>query len=199
MFRRTTLMLSASALSMLAACAEAPQQNIDAAKSALEAARGAQAEEYAPKAWQLAEDAHNAATAEVEAQNQKFALLRSYDTATELLNKAREQANAATTEANEEREQAKARAEAAITEAETAISEAQTALESAPKGKGTEADLKAMADELTAMTTSLAGAREAFSGGRFQMAQARAESVRDGARAIVADIAQATAKKSKRA
>ncbi len=88
MHRKLNVALAATALALLAACAQAPQPQIDAANSALEAARAAEAADYAPEAWTLAQDALNSAMNEVTAQNEKFALLRSYDQATQLLDKA---------------------------------------------------------------------------------------------------------------
>ena len=70
------LALCLSLVAMGLACANAPQASIDEAKNALEAAREAGAEEYAPEAWQGAQDALTSAMTEVEAQNERFALLR---------------------------------------------------------------------------------------------------------------------------
>ena len=95
MYRTLTVALAATGLALLAGCAQAPQPAIDSANSALEAARTAEAAEYAPEAWTLAQDSLNSAMNEVTAQNEKFALLRSYDQASQLLDKATQAASRA--------------------------------------------------------------------------------------------------------
>jgi hypothetical protein len=195
MFRNTAIVLSFAALIALAGCAQAPQQAIDGANAALEAARTAEAPEYAPAAWQLAQDSLSSAMTEVQAQNDKFALMRSYDEATQLLDKATQSANAAAAEAATAREEAKQRAEAVLAEAQAALDAAVAALATAPKGKGTEADLMAMKAEIEAMTASLATAREAAAGGKYLVAESSAQSIRDQANQIVADIEQAKGKR----
>jgi hypothetical protein len=195
MFKKTGLWLSAGALLMLSACAQPPQEAIDGANAALESARTAEAPEYAPEAWQLAQDANSSAMAEIQAQNEKFSMLRSYDTATQLLDKATQAANAAATEATTAREEAKRNAEALIEEAQVALDAAKAALESAPRGKGTQADIMAMQAEVEAMTASLAAAREAVASGKYRAAESGATSVRDQANAIAADISQAKGKR----
>lgn len=187
--------LFVGALSLTAACAQAPQEAIDAANQALEAARTAEAPDYAPEKWQTAQDALNSAMTEIQAQNEKFALFRSYSEASQLLENATQAANTAGTEAASAREAAKVRAETLLQEAETALAAAKAALETAPKGKGTEADLLAMTQEIETMTGSLASARESFDAGKYLAAEASAQSVKDQANAIATDIAQARSKK----
>src|SRR5262245_15614529 len=72
MHRKLNLAVATTALALAAACAQVPQQQIDAANTALESARTAEAADYAPEAWTLAQDAHNSAMNEVTAQNEKF-------------------------------------------------------------------------------------------------------------------------------
>jgi hypothetical protein len=195
MLKKINVALALSALALLAACAKAPQQSIDGANAALESARNAEAAEYAPAAWQLAQDAHTAAMNEVNAQNEKFALTRSYDTATQLLDKATQAANAAATEAATAKEETKKRVEALLTETQAAVDAASAALASAPKGKGTEADLMAMKAELDTMTAGLATARESAAAGKYAAAETSLKSILEQANAISADIAQAKTKR----
>ncbi|HXV62012.1 MAG TPA: hypothetical protein VEK15_15040 [Vicinamibacteria bacterium] len=196
MYRTVVGVLFVGALVFMGGCAQAPQEAIDAANQALDTARTAEAADYAPEEWQMAQDAFNSAMTEVQAQNDKFALVRSYSEAAQLLEKATEAAKTAATEASSAREEVKARAEALLQEAEAALTAATAALETAPKGKGTEADLMAMKAEIETMTASLASARESFAAGKYLMAETSAQSVRDQAKAIAEDIAQAQTKKS---
>jgi maltodextrin utilization protein YvdJ len=180
----------------LCACSQAPQQEIDSAKAALEAARAL--EKYAPEAFQKASDALNTAMAEVEAQNGKFALMRSYSQATELLAKAVEAANQAKAAGEAKREEVKKSAETLIQEAQTALDAAKAAVETAPKGKGSEADIAAMKADLEAQSTALMEAQSAFSAGDYLSAQSKSESVKTMATQISDDIAQAKAKRGRR-
>ena len=76
-------------------CAKPPQQELDSAKAAVTAAEQAEAPKYAPDAWDKAQQAMNAVNAEMEAQNAKFALFRSYTKAKQLIADATNAANAA--------------------------------------------------------------------------------------------------------
>lgn len=199
MVRRMTVALMGGALLVLAACARAPQQAIDNANEALEKARAAGAEEYAPEAWQLAQDDLKSATTEVQAQDAKFAWFRSYDQATQLLDKATKAADAAASKAASAREEAKNRAETAIAKAKVAVQAAQAALDKAPRGKGTRADLEAMKADLETMTTKLDQAQAAFDAGKYLDVESSAQSVTEQANAISSDIARAKSKTKKRA
>ena len=105
--RNKKLVLGFAALMVVAlttGCAKPPQQEIDAAKAAVSAS----------EAWDKAQQAMNAVNAEVEAQNQKFALFRSYTKAKELVAAATQAANEAKDAAIAGKEKAKNEAQAAI-------------------------------------------------------------------------------------
>jgi len=178
-----------------AACAKAPQEAIDGAKASLQAATDAEAAKYAPESFRAAEDAINSANAEIAAQSEKFALLRSYDQASQLLTLASEAAEKAKVEAEENREKARVSSEAAIQAAKTAIEAAKAAVDAAPAGKGTRAEIEAMRSELVAMETALTEASQMFEAKDYLGAQAKAESVRSQAEAISNDVGQAIAKR----
>lgn len=199
MMRRTTAAFTGGVLTLLVACAQAPSEAIGGANEAFEKARAAGAEEYAPEAWQLAQDSLKSATAEVQAQDEKFVLSRSYAEATRLLEKATKAAEAAASEAASAREKAKQRAEAAIRDAQAAVQAAQTALDRAPRGKRTRADLDSMRSQLETLTASLDKAREAFNAGMYLEVESSAHTVTEQAHAISSNVGQGKAKKNKRA
>ena len=68
----------------LAGCAQSPVAEIDGAKQALDRARDAQAPDYAPEAWNAANDAQSRLDAELDAQKNKTALFRSYSKSKDL-------------------------------------------------------------------------------------------------------------------
>lgn len=196
MLKLSTRILALALALGVAACAQAPDQDIAAAKAAIEDARAI--EKYAPESFRQAQDALNAATAEIEAQNGKFALFRSYDQAKELLAKAKDAAASAKKAGEAKREEVKKAAEALMTEAQAAIDAAKSAVATAPKGKGTDADFAAMKTDLESYAATLGEAQGAFGAGDYLTAQTKADSVKTQAGQISADIAQAKAKKAKR-
>jgi len=162
-------------------CAEPPQVEIDAAKAALEAAR-AEASEYAPEALSAAEDAASQLDAELKVQEEKFALMRRYETAKQLAASATEAANSAAQQAAAEKQRLQTQANDLIASAHTLITETQALLEQAPKGKGTQADIAALTADLAAAGTALADAESSVAGGRYKDAVAKAESVQQSER-----------------
>src|SRR5262245_59672517 len=72
------------AVALLVGCAKPPQADVDAAKAAVQQARSMEAADYAPDALRAAEDAQAQLDTELKAQEEKFALFRSYKKATEL-------------------------------------------------------------------------------------------------------------------
>jgi len=119
-------------------CAKPPQQEIDGAKAALTAAEQAEAPKYAADAWDKAQQAMNAVNAELEAQNAKFALFRSYTKGKQLIADATNAANAAKDAAVAGKEKAKNDATAAIDAAKASLQKAETLfadIEKCPRAK----------------------------------------------------------------
>lgn len=175
----------------LAGCAEPPQAEIDAVKTALEAARTTGAGEYAPEALQQAEAAQAKLDAELQAQQEKFALMRSYDTATTLAAEAKAAAENAATTANANREAAKQESSALIAETATLIEETKALLASAPKGKGSAADLKALEGDIAAIEQSVVDTQAAYDAGNYLQAKSLAQAAKDGINRVKDAINQA--------
>ena len=107
-------------------CAKPPQQEIDAAKAALQAASDSEAPKYAGSEWDKANQAMSAVNAELEAQQAKFALFRSYTKAKQLIADAQNAANAAKQAGIAGKEKAKNEAQAAIAAVKGAVEQATT-------------------------------------------------------------------------
>lgn len=161
-------------LVLMVGCAKPPQNGIDAAVSALDAAKPL-ASEYATGSLQAAEDAQAALQAELKAQQDKFALFRSYKKADELVADLKAKSDKAAADAAAGQEQAKNDATAAITAATTALHDATALLEKAPKGKGAAADLEAMKNDLTAAASTINDANTAMSSSNYKDAKAKAD------------------------
>lgn len=186
-----TLAVVALSALLLAGCAEPPQAEIDAVKTALDAARTAGAGEYAPEALAQAEAAQSKLDAELQAQQERFALMRSYDTAKTLAADAKTQAENAAKTAEANREAAKQESSALIASTTTLLEEVKTLLASAPKGKGSAADLAALQGDITALEQSLTETQAAFDAGNYLQAKSLAQAANDGANRVKASIEQA--------
>src|ERR1035437_6278774 len=69
------------AILLITGCAKMPQQEIDQAKAAVEAARTAQADKFATADFNAVQDAYNAALTEIEKQKSASPFSRKYDDA----------------------------------------------------------------------------------------------------------------------
>jgi hypothetical protein len=87
---------------------------MDGVTAAFDSAQVAEAATYAPAEFEAAREGQRSAVAEVDAQNAKFALTRSYKKATEMLAEAAEKAENARAAAVAGREEAKAAADDAV-------------------------------------------------------------------------------------
>jgi hypothetical protein len=173
-------------------CAKPPQAEIDAAKAALESAR-AEAAEYAPEAFSAAEDAIANLETELKAQEEKFALMRRYETTKQLAASATDAANTAAQQAAAEKLRLQQQATALIESARTSITEAHAAVDGAPKGKGSQADIAALKADLAAAESSLAEAEAAVAAGKFKDAVAKAESVQQSVQSVKTAVEEAAA------
>jgi len=190
---KKTLVLSLVAVGLLvfAGCGKPPETEIGAADQSLGEARTAQASEYAPESLKAAEDARAQLDAELKAQEDKFALFRSYDKATELAASAKQAADRAKTDAVEGRERAREEASAMIAQLRTSVLEVQQLLDSAPKGKGTEADLAVLRSDLTGVETAIAEMDTAFAEEQYLESISKAEAAKQSVDAIRGEIERA--------
>jgi hypothetical protein len=183
---------------LLAGCAKAPTQEIEAAQSAFAEAEAADAASYAPEQWQAAQTTFNAAQAKIEEQNGKLGLTRSYDEAKELLAQAATEAAAARDAAAGGREAARTGGEAALGAVETSLANAQTLLgdlDRCPrKPKGFAVDLAELRGKVEGLGTQAADARTSLGQERYLEAKTMAEAAQSEAAALVGDLQSALGK-----
>jgi hypothetical protein len=176
---------------VLAGCGKPPAEDIAAADTALGEARSADAVEYAPESMKAAEDARAQLDAELKAQEEKFALFRSYDKATELATASKEAAARARTDAEEGKKRAREEASEMIAQVRASILEVQQLLDQAPKGKGTEVDLAVLKSDLTGVENTLSEMDSAFAQEAYLESIAKAESAKQNVDAIRGEIERA--------
>ena len=182
---------------MLMACAEKPIQGTDSALQALQAAKQAGAEKYAPESLRVAEDEYQKAQEEIAAQDDTFVMTRNYDAANAILVKVVADAEKAKTEAIASKQMVKTEAEGAVVLAKTSLEEAKNQLAQAPTGKGTQADLQALRGDLQAAETTFAEIDAIMAMEDFIGVKAKAESVQALAARVNEQVAQAIQKTGK--
>ena len=163
-------------------CAKPPQQELDQSRAAMAAAEQAEAPKYAPDAWDKAQRAMNAVNAELEAQNAKFALFRSYTKAKQLVADATAAANEAKDAAVAGKEKAKNEAQAAIDGVKTSIENAQMLMADLEKcrrkPKDFRKDLEAMKGQLDEYANQVNDIQNAFDSEDFLGAKSQADSLK---------------------
>ncbi|MCW5783990.1 MAG: DUF4398 domain-containing protein [Nitrospirales bacterium] len=182
---------------ILMACAEKPIQGTDSALQALQAAKQAGAEKYAPESLRVAEDEYQKAQEEIAAQDDSFVITRNYDTANAILVNVVADAEKAKTEAIASRQLVKTEAEGAVVLAKTSLEEAKNQLAQAPTGKGTQADLQALRGDLQAAETTFAEIDAIMAMEDYIGVKAKAESVQALAARVNEQVAQAIQKTGK--
>jgi hypothetical protein len=137
----------------LASCAKAPQAEIDAANVAIEAAKTAGADRYAPESFNAASEALKTALTAVEEQNSKFALFRNYDASKTTLASVATLSTKAVEETTAKKTALKAEVTQALTDLAGLITADKELLAKAPKGKEGKAALEAIGQEISVVET----------------------------------------------
>ncbi len=190
-----TVLVVVFAMALMLGCAKAPQQELDAAKAALDAAKAAEADRYAPEMYNAAKDSLNAALAEIEKQNSKFALFRSFKSVKDLVAKATTAANEATEQAAVTKEKVRSEAEGLLAEVAPAVENVKKLMKKAPRGKEGKAALEAIGSELAAVEASLAEANTAMTNGDFLTARDKAQANLQKLASLAEELQQAISKK----
>jgi len=178
-------------LALLAGCAKPPLQDIQAAKAMVDQATAEGASDYASAQLTDAQNAATALDAELQAQEKKFALFRSYKQTMTLAADLKTKGETAVTAAKAGKEQAKNEAQTLINEAKASREEANSALATAPAGKGSKADIDALKADVQGVDTSLGAADAAFNEGRFLEAKAKAQAAKAAADTVKAQVQRA--------
>lgn len=179
---------------LIAGCSK-PQQAIDEAQVALEAAKNEGADIYASEELKALEDSLSSAMDEVETQSKKF--FKSYGDTKDSLAQLKSDADALKASIPERKEKAKNDAIAMMEEAQTAVTEAKALLEKAPRGKGTRADIEAFTADLKGMEDSLVGVQGMIDSGDYFGAIDSARAIKEKAASISAEITTAIEKVKK--
>lgn len=196
--RFVVLVTTVGAAAMLTACAKPPQAEMDAATMEVERAGAAEAETYAPVELEAARESLRRATAEVEAQGQRFAMSRSYESARAMLQEATGSAEKARVAAVNNREAAKATVNDAIESMASQMATAEadlTALAACRKApKGFAQDLDLMRGKVDALGGQLAELEAAFDAERYKAAADLALAIEPEMMSVATDLSTARTK-----
>ncbi len=185
-------------LAFVFGCAEAPKQDIEAAQAALQAAKAAEADRYAADQFKAVQDSLDAAMAEIQQQDSKFALMRNYDRAKAMLQSALTAANAAAQAAATNKEAARVEADTLKKQLEGSIAAAKELMKKAPKGKEGRAALEMIQNDINTLEASVAEITNAYSSGDFLTAKDKAQAGVTKINSIIEELNNAIAKTKRR-
>jgi hypothetical protein len=197
MTKRMVFALALVALPLLWGCSKPPEAEMQKATASMQAARAAEAEQYAPQALTTAQDTLNAAMSLKQEQDSKFALFRSYGKAKAMYMRADVLAQKAATDAAAEKEKVKAQVTEMLTKARTDIDDAKAQVDKAPKGKGAEdkAAIEMMKNQITSINAAYDEANSDFQNGKYLTARTKLEQIETQVQGVVGQVQEAIAKK----
>jgi len=197
MKRYVTVLL---ALTLLAAagCSKPPVEEEKRAIDALDLARAAEANIYAPKAFTTAQDTLDAGIKERERQDERFKLFRSYGKARQKFLSAATLAGNATRLAGNEKSRLATEARQMVDSAAAAVDSCAILLDRAPSGpKGARADLRMLREDLVTLATELGEANDDLDNRRFADCRVKAKAVLHKAVMVQEQITEAIKKRKK--
>ncbi|MEZ4650323.1 MAG: DUF4398 domain-containing protein [Candidatus Eisenbacteria bacterium] len=180
---------------MTAGCSKPPDGLATEARNAVEAARAAGAEEYAPGEFRAATDALSLADTESAAQAKRNAMMRKFGAAATLYQDAIEKAKSAESIATEARTRAQDDADALLVAIRQQIGAAHALLESergrqALTGPRSGPALEDLQSELKDLEESLGSIEDAMERGDFAGALRMGQAAHDQANVVEAEIAE---------
>ena len=179
---------------ILTGCSKVPQAELDAANSAIEAAKTAGADLYLPDAYTALQDSMKVITEKIELKKTK--MFRKYG-------EVKEKLSAVTLMANQVSEQTEVRKNEVKTEAQNTLAEVKTILEEnkqlvakAPKGKGGSAALLEIKNEISVIEGSVDEASKLLEANEFIAALDKVKAAKEKASSINAELKEVIAKYS---
>lgn len=190
--RRSSIgLIGVAVIVLLTGCAQAPTEKLEALEQAIAGATSAEAERYAPDAWADLSDKQARLEAELQAQQDKLAVFRSYDEVAKLAEEASLAAAAAGEAAMVAREQARTEASALIAEAKVKLEELNDMIKGAPRGKGTQADLAVLKNDASQLGLTIDAGEQSYDAGDYLTAKVKAEAALSSIEEIRSEIESA--------
>ena len=171
-------------------CAKPPEEQIGAAKAAVESARKAEADKYAPAEFKALQKSLGDALDLVDQKD--------YAEAQTKLEGVVSEAGRVEALAKANKEKRRGEAQTKLDAVKAAVARAKESLDKAPTGKGSQLDIEAMKNDLAKLAASLPEMARAASQGDFAKAVNMAESTLKGVAQIEADVQEAVEKQQQR-
>jgi hypothetical protein len=175
-------------LIVLAACSEPPQKEIDLAQGALDAARAAGAEQYAPQEYTAATSSLQQAHDAVAQNDYRLALTRALD--------AHDRAQSAARGAANGKARARGEAEAATAGAAAAVAQFMARIDAAEAARLPQRDVAAARSVSTNAQAAVQKARAAIGAENYPAAREAVKGIPDRIKAEIAALDAATAKRT---
>jgi hypothetical protein len=179
---------------LLSGCSKVPQADLDAANSAIEAAKTAGADLYVPDAFAALQDSMKVITEKIELQKTK--MFRKYG-------EVKKELSAVTLLANQVSEQTEVRKAEVKTEVQNTLAEVKTILQEdkqlitkAPRGKEGSAALLEIKNEITIIEGSVDEATKMLEGNQYIQALDKVKAAKEKASSINAELKNVIAKYS---
>ena len=158
---------------LFAGCAEAPSQELAAAKAAVKAAQDVEADIYTPNNFVNVQKALEAAEGEIALQNNKFALSRNYQKANRLLANVTKLATELSADAPAKKAEIIEQVQQGLTLSEKKIKESRTEIKKAPRRAIDNKTRKQMLDDIDKAEEAIAQGTTDFKAGNIIEARNR--------------------------
>ncbi|MFU8844638.1 MAG: hypothetical protein ACNA7V_12625 [Bacteroidales bacterium] len=179
-------------LVFFAGCGKVPQEQMDAATLAIEEARLAEADIYAPAEYAALMDSLSVAMAAVETQKSKT--FKNFKEPKLQLERIAASAVLVQEQAAEAKEEVRMETEALISQVNGLIAETKDLMLQAPKGKEGAAALELIRNEMTVVEGSVAEASDLFIQENYMAARDKVKAAMENVMAINAELQEAIAK-----
>lgn len=184
-----------AALTMLTtSCAKLPQEELDAATAAVDAAKAVEAQRYLAADFNALQDSMNKATTMIETQKSKFSLFRSYKEAKALLATVTTMAGTLKDDAVIRKEEVKNEVQTALTETTTLVEEVKALIAKAPRGKEGKAALEAIQTDLAGVEATLTEVATLVNNGDYLTAQEKVNAAKDKTNSLKTELEEAISK-----
>ena len=172
----TSVLMISGLVTLVSACAEAPTATVDAARARVEAVT-AEGQVYASQEYAAAREAVGRLDAELQAQNDRFALTRSYDRVTQLAAEVETAADTVDAAIAAEKERLQTETRGFVADAEAALDDARPAIDELDDedAAGPRADVEDVESSLAAVESDLQSGEyaDAHQGARSALSAAR--------------------------
>lgn len=193
MKKQFLMVIAALAMVVLTtSCQKVPQEQIDAAKAAVELVKVSQADLYVPQEYAALQDSMSAIMAAVEVQQSKT--FKNFDAVRLQLDAIMLAAPQVSANAAAAKEQVKLATEGEIVAINTILEENRVLITKAPRGKEGAAVLEEIKNEMTMIEGVVAEVNQLMANGDYLGAQVKAKAAKESAMSINTELNEAIAK-----